>query len=197
MLHNATQDLVKVFVRVFTNNIAAGFKATEAKTSRAILGRAGKRESRDRLDLFSLPVPLSALHPPGAASERCGRRHPLLFTFLFPLLFNSHPDLCRRPGPLAVLPGHPQHPARQAGRDARDGLPVPCVHAEEADCAEPPRQRCRSGSKHAEFVRRLVGLMKCAQVSSCSCLLCTTSTPELKQKAKSRERPHMFSTQSI
>lgn len=33
VLHNATQDLVKVFTCVFTNNGAAGFQATEAKRS--------------------------------------------------------------------------------------------------------------------------------------------------------------------
>lgn len=35
VLHNSTQDLVKVFMCVFTNNSAAGFQATKAKRTRA------------------------------------------------------------------------------------------------------------------------------------------------------------------
>ena len=35
VLHNSTQDLVKVFMCVFTNNSAAGFQATTAKRTRA------------------------------------------------------------------------------------------------------------------------------------------------------------------
>lgn len=93
VLHNATQDLVKVFVRVFTNNIAAGFKATEAKTSRAILGRAGKRESRDRLDLF-LPS-CSPLSSPSSRSSlgkmRATSPSPLHLPFPPPLQLSPRP----------------------------------------------------------------------------------------------------------
>lgn len=150
VLHNATQDLVKVFICVFTNISAAGFKPHRGKDSTLML-MFMFRSSINHVIILTFLSPLSlsvsAVHPPGAASERCGRHHPLLFALVFFLLFDSHPDLRRAPGPLHVLPGHAQHAARQAGGIARGGVSFSCGHPEEADCPEQTRQRRRSASK--------------------------------------------------
>lgn len=88
---------------------------------------------------------VSAVHPPGAAAERCRRRHPLLFPIVF-LIFTAHSSLLWVSGPVRVLPGHPQHPAQQDTVIAGGGLPVARVHHEEANGTEQTCQRCRSGS---------------------------------------------------
>jgi len=136
VLHNAAQDLVKVSACVFTNN----------KRLRAPSRRHGDGAGDHVTFLLFVS---SAVQPAGATSEGCGRRRPVLFVLVVLFLFDSHADVRRAAGPVPVLPEHGEHPARQAGGgDARRGLPVAREHPEEADGAQPARQRRRSGSEH-------------------------------------------------
>lgn len=87
------------------------------KTTAAQLSHAGVLMLHVELELKSndhveLSCSFSAVYPPGAASERCWRHRSLLLLFIIFFLFNAYPDLRRAPGPVNVLPRHPQHPAQ-------------------------------------------------------------------------------------